>query len=85
MRWPPAAPSCSKSASATCPTKLDRATWLNYIRCHDDIGLGFDDADIEAAGYDPTAHRRFLVDYFTGSYAGLPGPWHAFRPQRQDG
>ena len=22
------------------PAKLDRATWLNYIRCHDDIGLG---------------------------------------------
>jgi amylosucrase len=26
------------------PGKLDRATWLNYIRCHDDIGLGFDAA-----------------------------------------
>jgi amylosucrase len=50
------------------PNKLDRATWLNYVRCHDDIGLGFDDSDITAAGYDPQAHRRFLVDYFTGVY-----------------
>ena len=50
------------------PNKLDRATWLNYIRCHDDIGLGFDDADIVRAGYQPAAHRRFLLDYFTGSY-----------------
>lgn len=50
------------------PTKLDRATWLNYVRCHDDIGLGFDDNDIRAAGYEPVAHRRFLVDYFTGRY-----------------
>lgn len=50
------------------PTKLDRATWLNYIRCHDDIGLGFDDADIERAGYNPAAHRRFLLDYFTGVF-----------------
>ncbi len=25
------------------PAKLDRATWLNYVRCHDDIGLGIDD------------------------------------------
>ena len=24
------------------PNKLDRATWLNYVRCHDDIGLGLD-------------------------------------------
>jgi len=59
------------------PDKLDRATWLNYIRCHDDIGLGFDDADVIRAGYEPRAHRRFLVDYFTGEYdaslaRGLP-------------
>ncbi len=50
------------------PVKLERATWLNYIRCHDDIGLGFDDADIRLAGYDPVPHRRFLIDYFTGEY-----------------
>ena len=51
------------------PQKLERATWLNYLRCHDDIGLGFDDEDIRAAGYEPAPHRRFLVDYYTGGYA----------------
>ena len=50
------------------PDKLERATWLNYIRCHDDIGLGFDDADIRLAGFDPVSHRRFLIDYFTGEF-----------------
>ncbi|MET0012410.1 MAG: alpha-amylase family glycosyl hydrolase [Sedimenticola sp.] len=50
------------------PTKLDRATWLNYVRCHDDIGLGFDDADIIRCDYEPKAHRQFLLDYFTGQY-----------------
>lgn len=54
------------------PTKLERATWLNYIRCHDDIGLGFDDNDIRLAGYDPATHRRFLLDYFTGQFPGSP-------------
>jgi amylosucrase len=59
------------------PVKLDRATWLNYVRCHDDIGLGFDDQDIQRAGYDPHGHRKFLLDYFTGRFAdsnarGLP-------------
>ena len=59
------------------PVKLERATWLNYVRCHDDIGLGFDDSDITLAGYRPREHRKFLVDYYTGkfsdSYArGLP-------------
>jgi len=50
------------------PNKLDRATWLNYVRCHDDIGLGFDDSDIVRADYEPFSHRRFLVDYFTGKF-----------------
>jgi amylosucrase len=45
-------------------------TWLNYVRCHDDIGLGYDDNDISAAGYDPQAHRRFLINYFTGNFSG---------------
>jgi len=52
------------------PEKLERATWLNYVRCHDDIGLGFDDNDARLSGYDPLLHRRFLIDYFTGKFPG---------------
>lgn len=59
------------------PVKLERATWLNYIRCHDDIGLGFDDRDIELVGYQPAQHRKFLIDYYMGRFdhshaRGLP-------------
>lgn len=59
------------------PVKLERATWLNYIRCHDDIGLGFDDRDILLCDYEPAKHRKFLIDYFTGKFEeshsrGLP-------------
>ncbi len=59
------------------PDKLERATWLNYVRCHDDIGLGFDDSDIRAVGYEPARHRQFLIDYYIGRYEdsiarGLP-------------
>lgn len=66
-----------KQGIASLPHKLERATWLNYIRCHDDIGLGFDDADIRAVGYEPAAHRHFLIEWFTGRYPtsnarGLP-------------
>ena len=60
------------------PAKLDRATWLNYIRCHDDIGLGFDDNDIRASGYEPGPHRRFLVDWLTGNFAGSPARGRPF-------
>ncbi len=52
------------------PDKLERATWLNYARCHDDIGLGFDDNDVRKVGYEPAPHRKFLVDYYTGSFEG---------------
>ena len=53
---------------ANLPVKLERATWLNYVRCHDDIGLGFSDNDIVQAGYDPYTHRQFLINYYTGEY-----------------
>jgi len=56
----------------TLPSKLERATWLNYVRCHDDIGLGFADEDAIQVGYDPLKHRRFLIDYFTGTFPGSP-------------
>jgi len=66
-----------KQGIKNLPVKLERATWLNYIRCHDDIGLGFDDNDIILADYEPTSHRQFLIDYYTGKFAdsrarGLP-------------
>lgn len=67
------------------PDKLDRATWLNYVRCHDDIGLGFDDADIVRAGYEPFAHRRFLVDYFTGVYSASPSRGQPFGVNQKTG
>ena len=42
-------------------------TWITYTRCHDDIGLGYEDYMIEQAGYDPFKHRQFLKNYYTGS------------------
>ena len=67
------------------PNKLDRATWLNYVRCHDDIGLGFDDTDIRAAGYEPKAHRRFLVDWFTGHFEDSPARGQPFGVNEKTG
>lgn len=54
------------------PNKLERATWLNYVRCHDDIGFGFNDSDIRLAGYEPHAHRQFLINYFSGQFDASP-------------
>lgn len=57
-----------KQGLNSIPAKLDGATWLNYLRCHDDIGFGFEDRDIHDVGFDPSGHRKFLLDYFTGGF-----------------
>jgi len=67
------------------PEKLERATWLNYVRCHDDIGWGFSDSDIIDAGYDPALHRRFLVDYYTGNYGMSNAKGFAFGVNNKTG
>jgi amylosucrase len=67
------------------PAKLERATWLNYVRCHDDIGFGFDDNDVIAAGYEPFAHRKFLVDYFSGKFGDSPARGMVFMHNQATG
>lgn len=44
--------------------------WVNYVRCHDDIGWTFDDADAARVGIDGYHHRRFLNAFYTGRFAG---------------
>lgn len=61
------------AASFGGEVRLQRNTaWLSYARCHDDIGLGYDDRRIEHAGFTPVMHRRFLLDFYTGVF---PGSW----------
>lgn len=52
------------------PSKPDRTTWINYLRCHDDIGLGFDDWHLRETGKDPYSHKQFLVNYYSGNFPG---------------
>lgn len=42
-------------------------SWITYTRCHDDIGLGYDDYMISQAGKEPYEHRKFLKDYYSFS------------------
>ncbi len=45
-------------------------SWVNYIRCHDDIGWTFDDAVADQLGIDGFNHRRFLNQFYTGRFDG---------------
>ncbi|MBQ3264439.1 MAG: amylosucrase [Ruminococcus sp.] len=46
--------------------------FLNYLRCHDDIGWGLDYDYLSGFGMSEVAHKKFLNDYFTGKFEGSP-------------
>ncbi|MDE7187062.1 MAG: amylosucrase [Lachnospiraceae bacterium] len=43
--------------------------FLNYLRCHDDIGWGLDYGTLMTEGIGERSHKQYLNDYFQG-YAG---------------
>lgn len=43
--------------------------FLNYLRCHDDIGWGLDYPTLRGYGMEEVPHKQFLNDYFRG-YTG---------------
>ena len=43
--------------------------FLNYLRCHDDIGWGLDYVTLEKEGIREVPHKKYLNDYFRG-YTG---------------
>jgi amylosucrase len=45
-------------------------TWVNYVRCHDDIGWTFADEDAIKLGINPFEHRKFLNSFYTGRFPG---------------
>ena len=46
--------------------------FLNYLRCHDDIGWGLDYDFLRTFGIDEVAHKKFLNDYFKGDFRNSP-------------
>lgn len=45
-------------------------TFLNYLRCHDDIGWGLDFDTLKWWGMEEIPHKRFLNDFYTGKFEG---------------
>jgi len=75
-----------KAAQQELMEKPLHTSWITYSRCHDDIGLGFSDENIMAAGFEPNAHRSFLKDYYSGEYPGslARGTLFSVNPKTQD-
>ncbi|MEP4888844.1 MAG: alpha-amylase family protein [Aliiglaciecola sp.] len=47
-----------------------KCTWVNYVRCHDDIGWTFDDEVAAQLGINGQDHRHFLNQFYTGRFEG---------------
>ncbi|MGO4891050.1 alpha-amylase family protein [Flavobacterium sp. W21_SRS_FM6] len=48
----------------------NQCAWVNYIRCHDDIGWTFDDDVAQQLGINGNDHRYFLNQFYTGRFEG---------------
>ena len=44
--------------------------FLNYLRCHDDIGWGLDYDSLRRWGMEEVPHKKYLNDFFQGHAAG---------------
>ncbi len=71
------------SIPATIPPS---ASWVNYARCHDDIGWGFNDDKARELGFDPFYHKQFLINFYLGSFSGsfARGELYESDPKTQD-
>ena len=45
-------------------------TFLNYLRCHDDIGWGLDYGTLSTWGMEEVPHKAYLNEYFQGHVPG---------------
>ena len=73
-------------ALSCLPVEPATATWITYIRCHDDIGWAIDDSDAEAVGLNGYWHRQFLADWYRGVYpmSDARGLVFQYNPVTQD-
>jgi amylosucrase len=60
-------------------------TWITYTRCHDDIGLGYDDYMIANAGYNAYEHRKYLKEYYSGNHHYSPATGALFAVNEKTG
>ncbi len=60
--------------------------WINYARCHDDIGWGFEEDIIRDLGQDPFEHKQFMIRFMEGKFPGsfARGELYEFNPVTLD-
>ena len=59
--------------------------FLNYLRCHDDIGWGLDYPWLKQFGIDEVSHKKYLNDFLTGQYPGSFGRGELYNSDPESG
>ncbi|MBL7978819.1 MAG: hypothetical protein JNN12_10805 [Bacteroidetes Order II. Incertae sedis bacterium] len=67
------------------PHLPETATWLNYIRCHDDIGWGISDENAAAVHQNGRNTRNFCTDFYAGILPHSYAEGYAFQRDRHTG
>ena len=60
--------------------------FVNYLRCHDDIGWGLDEDEERRLQIDPFLHKEYLYRFFTGEFPGsfAKGELYNYDPDTKD-
>ena len=68
------------------PPLLVGASTVTYLRNHDDIGWAMADEDLAEIGENPFRHRQFLIQFYSGNFAGsfAKGELFGYNPANQD-
>jgi len=69
---------------AAIPT---HASWVTYVRCHDDIGWAITDEAAARTGWNGFDHRNFLNQFYSGAFptSFARGEVFQFNPETGDG
>lgn len=64
----------------------DDGVWINYARCHDDIGWGFETEILKDMGLDPEMHKQYIIQYMEGKFQGsfATGELYEYNPVNND-
>lgn len=61
------------------PRAPESASWINYIRCHDDIGWGLSDEKVALVGQNGHDTRMYCTDFYTGKINGSYAEGYPFQ------
>ena len=68
-----------RTTLSSLPNAPETAAWINYVRCHDDIGWGISDENAAAVGQTGRETRRFCTDFYSGNLEGSFAEGYVFQ------